>query len=237
MPLRMTHLAALTLAVVIPASQANAAPLIVEFPDVIVSSSEQTIYCEEEQFDTYTGFSDYSGVGTYNVTSPFPGETVLEGDILRQTIKAAPGKVFQLIPGFDRLTLEVLWDAGVANVFAQTIVTFNELNGGTLSATGRTTGIGGWVNFAGGDISQPSDTVTFQSVTIEVTTPEDVTVDELPFAAFNFVARRSGNTDTTRYLDLVDVGGPAVPEPSSIALLLMGGVGLIGYGWRKRHQA
>ncbi len=47
--------------------------------------------------------------------------------------------------------------------------------------------------------------------------------------------------DTSSSLTMSAVGepqgnGPAVPEPSSIALLLMGGVGLVGYGWRKRRQ-
>ncbi|MDA0835769.1 MAG: PEP-CTERM sorting domain-containing protein [Planctomycetota bacterium] len=39
-----------------------------------------------------------------------------------------------------------------------------------------------------------------------------------------------------QWVYLSDVSGPAVPEPSTIALLLTGGVGLIGYGWRRKKN-
>jgi hypothetical protein len=53
-----------------------------------------------------------------------------------------------------------------------------------------------------------------------------------------------GTFDATMYLlpDLVDDGwtaqfksdGDAVPEPGSLTLIVLGGAGLVGYGWRRR---
>ena len=49
-----------------------------------------------------------------------------------------------------------------------------------------------------------------------------------------------GSTESSAYGVSGDgsvvVGVPEVPEPSTIVMLLTGGVGLIGYGWRRKKK-
>ncbi|MDA0835002.1 MAG: PEP-CTERM sorting domain-containing protein [Planctomycetota bacterium] len=53
------------------------------------------------------------------------------------------------------------------------------------------------------------------------------------------IERTSTNTvagTNTVFIDDLVLDTPPVPEPSTIALLLTGGVGLIGYGWRRKKK-
>ncbi len=38
------------------------------------------------------------------------------------------------------------------------------------------------------------------------------------------------------YFDNIHVYGPVVPEPSTVALLVTGGLALLAYAWRKKRR-
>jgi hypothetical protein len=59
---------------------------------------------------------------------------------------------------------------------------------------------------------------------------------DLTTVVWRFHSEQTPNPPTTGLFGFVKTGDPVVPEPSSIALLGMGGLALFGYGWRRKRK-
>ena len=239
----------LLLTVLVPALEADAGTIVL--PDVIVTSTGVRTASVEVQ----SGLDSTSSLGSYSTGAPLPAQTINLGDTIQATIRADTGKVFQLTPGYDYwLQLGLVW-SGTSDITAPLTspptITVNGLQGVSFDpiptdgpfprSFGRIEDSRIRIEVA--TYTQPTAVVTFESITVEFAAPATATFDSLSvyhslFMALTSLSYPFDNIDMTPYLALVDApAGPAVPEPSSIALL---GLGTAGFGIgqdRRRRQS
>jgi hypothetical protein len=51
------------------------------------------------------------------------------------------------------------------------------------------------------------------------------------------ISDTNGFTNDTTFSSMVEISSTTTPEPSTLALLAAGTLGLLGYGWRRRKQS
>lgn len=95
-------------------------------------------------------------------------------------------------------------------------------------------------NPTGGIFGDGLLTVTLDGQTFEANLPAEKVAFGLTVDAFGLAGTPSSSDASVQFADLfiddVSYSTAIIPEPSSLFLFIVGGLGLIGYGWRKKRR-